>query len=366
MRGRKPAKIGALVQAHNLFMTLLSLWMVAETVQQVRWPLVKPQASFATAREPEAGSCGGAQSWRTFGWGRPGGHLWGNLAEQGEFSDSGRRLAVVIWVHYLSKVGAHAGPLSQDRHFLPAGRTLCMSSSLCACQCLVAKQTGQHAIVMRVHSKHVPVCEHAMRLLATAPPASSGPQRHVLRSVSAEAPPARRPGSSPHMRGQAHGFVNTAIMALRKRKHRVRVRVGTERAAARRRTSLWTRPSWWRARTTGRSRCCTCTTTRPPSSPAGGPPSASRPAAMSGSSARSTRPCTSPCAPPPPAAPGPRRPGACSASSGASATTATWSATRQGQAAVALWLRHEGSVAPGTAGRATHAAPCRLRLRTRA
>ncbi len=41
MRGRKPAKIGALVQVHNLFMTLLSLWMVVETVTQVRWPLVK-------------------------------------------------------------------------------------------------------------------------------------------------------------------------------------------------------------------------------------------------------------------------------------------------------------------------------------
>ena len=45
-----------------------------------------------------------SQSWRTFGWGKPGGHLWGNLAEPAEFSDSGRRLAFVIWVHYLSKV----------------------------------------------------------------------------------------------------------------------------------------------------------------------------------------------------------------------------------------------------------------------
>lgn len=44
------------------------------------------------------------QSWRTFGWGKRGWHLWGNVTEPGEFSDSGRRLAFVIWVHYLSKV----------------------------------------------------------------------------------------------------------------------------------------------------------------------------------------------------------------------------------------------------------------------
>ena len=44
------------------------------------------------------------QAWRLFGWGRPGGDLWGNVVEQEQFSSSGRRLAVVIWVHYISKV----------------------------------------------------------------------------------------------------------------------------------------------------------------------------------------------------------------------------------------------------------------------
>lgn len=72
-----------------------------------------------------------------------------------------------------------------------------------------------------------------------------------------------------------------------------------ERTRARRRTSSWTRRSWCCARTTGRSRCCTCTTTRPPSSRAGGQRSTLRPAATSGSFARSTRPSMWPCACPP-------------------------------------------------------------------
>ena len=44
------------------------------------------------------------QAWRLLGWGERGGHLWGNVVEQERFSSAGRRLAVVIWVHYVSKV----------------------------------------------------------------------------------------------------------------------------------------------------------------------------------------------------------------------------------------------------------------------
>lgn len=36
MRNRKPVKITGYAQAHNLFMTLLSLWMAVETVVQAR------------------------------------------------------------------------------------------------------------------------------------------------------------------------------------------------------------------------------------------------------------------------------------------------------------------------------------------
>ena len=44
------------------------------------------------------------QAWRLLGWGERGGHLWGNVVEPDRFSSAGRRLAVVIWVHYVSKV----------------------------------------------------------------------------------------------------------------------------------------------------------------------------------------------------------------------------------------------------------------------
>ena len=35
MRDRKPVRVAAFAQLHNLFMTLLSLWMTVETVTQV-------------------------------------------------------------------------------------------------------------------------------------------------------------------------------------------------------------------------------------------------------------------------------------------------------------------------------------------
>ena len=38
MRNRKPVKVAGYAQAHNLFMTLLSLWMAVETVVQARKP----------------------------------------------------------------------------------------------------------------------------------------------------------------------------------------------------------------------------------------------------------------------------------------------------------------------------------------
>ena len=42
MRNRKPVKITGYAQAHNLFMTLLSLWMAVETVVQARKSLQPP------------------------------------------------------------------------------------------------------------------------------------------------------------------------------------------------------------------------------------------------------------------------------------------------------------------------------------
>jgi len=138
----------------------------------------------------------------------------------------------------------------------------------------------------------VQACEALAGSLRRPPAAGHRGMRCDL--SQSEAPPACRPGSRAHMgrpgaqlREHGHQWrcARGSIMALPSwnshhgaaimKKPSWRCAKATERAAAHRRTSSWTRPSWWRARTTGRSRCCTSTTMPPPSSPAGGPPSAS-------------------------------------------------------------------------------------------
>ena len=131
MRTRKPVNVKAFSIAHNFVMFWLSLYMVVETWTQVRrgearlpWERGegerrggRPTATRAHVAAPPATSLPAAphaqhslphlspfQAYHTFGWAhsfRP----WGNVAEPGaRFSPSGRRLARVIWVHYLSKV----------------------------------------------------------------------------------------------------------------------------------------------------------------------------------------------------------------------------------------------------------------------
>ncbi|KAK9820370.1 hypothetical protein WJX72_009566 [[Myrmecia] bisecta] len=76
MRDREPLKLRRFATLHNAFLFALSLYMTVECV---------------------------TQSYRNFGWSK---HLqlWCNRNDPGPtFSDSGYRLARVLWIHYLSK-----------------------------------------------------------------------------------------------------------------------------------------------------------------------------------------------------------------------------------------------------------------------
>eukprot|EP00208_Stichococcus_sp_RCC1054_P003167 CAMPEP_0206135196 /NCGR_PEP_ID=MMETSP1473-20131121/528_1 /ASSEMBLY_ACC=CAM_ASM_001109 /TAXON_ID=1461547 /ORGANISM="Stichococcus sp, Strain RCC1054" /LENGTH=286 /DNA_ID=CAMNT_0053526959 /DNA_START=137 /DNA_END=997 /DNA_ORIENTATION=- len=82
MRQRAPFKLKGFSMLHNFAMFSLSLYMSIECIRQ---------------------------SYRNFGWGAPGGfRLWCNQNDGGRpaatgFSDSGRALATVLWIHYVSK-----------------------------------------------------------------------------------------------------------------------------------------------------------------------------------------------------------------------------------------------------------------------
>ena len=81
MRNRQPLKLRRFSMLHNAVLFSLSLYMCVECLRQ---------------------------SHRNFGWGRSF-RLWCNPNDGGRspvtgFSNSGRALANVLWVHYVSKV----------------------------------------------------------------------------------------------------------------------------------------------------------------------------------------------------------------------------------------------------------------------
>ncbi len=56
------------------------------------------------------GPCTAAQAYRNFGWGKGRFQFWCNPNDGGAtFSDSGYRLACVLWLHYVSKVAFRDG-----------------------------------------------------------------------------------------------------------------------------------------------------------------------------------------------------------------------------------------------------------------
>ncbi|KAK9838521.1 hypothetical protein WJX81_004941 [Elliptochloris bilobata] len=75
MRGRQPFKLRRFAAVHNAILFSLSLYMTIEVARQ---------------------------AYRNFGW-QHGLRLWCNQNERGPFSDSGYKLARVLWVHYASK-----------------------------------------------------------------------------------------------------------------------------------------------------------------------------------------------------------------------------------------------------------------------
>ena len=114
MRQRKPVDMKAFSVLHNLFMFWLSLYMVIETTRQVgrdaclpmpAGPLL-PACCRMHACMQMAYGCR-MQASANMGWlWEGGGWLWGNVVEAPgrPFSPSGRALARVLWIHYLSKV----------------------------------------------------------------------------------------------------------------------------------------------------------------------------------------------------------------------------------------------------------------------
>ena len=103
MRERPPLKLRRFAAAHNAVLFSLSLYMTVEVARQASAAKRQKRACKCPCREavpeqPEPDP----QAYRNFGW-RSGLRLWCNQNEQGPFSDSGYKLARVLWVHYVSK-----------------------------------------------------------------------------------------------------------------------------------------------------------------------------------------------------------------------------------------------------------------------